>query len=1053
MKRIILLFFLILACTHLRAQFSMTGSDPAGIRWNKLETPEFKIIFPEGEDSLARVYGSWLEKARIGVSRSSGLLAGDFYKSRMPVVLHSFYTVPNASVAWAPRRMDIFTAPDPYNPTPFPWEKLLAIHEGRHVAQMQAGTMGRLKTLHYVVGEMFAGSLAGIYPGPTLLEGDAVVAETALTNSGRGRQASFLSYMMPAFDSGDWRDYWRWSFGSHKLYTPDYYRAGYMLISGVRVFFDDPLFTKEYFDRMAGKDLFFVLPKTVRNASGAGLERTFQIISESYRSIWNEEAVARGPFMPSRQVSNPSWRHTAFNGSVFDEGPSILSVRSGMTAPTELVRVNPDGTVRTIRPFSPSSGDLFLDKANNRVWWSEAVPHWRWSLAGSSRIRYIDISSPSKINDLTKDGRYFNPSVSPDGKLICATEYLSAGGSRLVLMNSYDGSVERIVNAPDSLQFTETVWVGERLFAAGLSDSGMGIYPVGSVAELVEAVEPPVVGPQPVELHHLRPFDVAQGNTFDFAQGTLLSFVSDRTGVSEMYVLDVDSGILRQATSTRYGISDPFLNPAADTLYFSSLAPSDKPEAYRQGMMIYSTAVADLPMKEVSFCDIHSWKVADKLSAQEAELAGNEDLLPDAAGLSMTDKGRFHKYLPTIHSWAPLYFNYDNVESISVDTYYKSASLGATMLFQNLVGDGYGFIGYGAHEDPDLKGTWRHSAHFKYSYSGLLPVIEFSADLGDRASYERMRIQRFEKEEKKESVYTSRNRKSIPFFESGLRMYLPVNLNSGGYSRGIVPQLRFSFNNDVYNDRISLREGVKEDGETQWTETGSIGSDHTSMMYVVDISARGYVMRDKAPSQTFPRYGIGAEAGFRARPGHKEFYSHTAFVYLYGYLPGILQDQGLKLSAAFGKDLGKGRYSYPDMPASFVPRGFVDTDIRSVVNTCSPARMKFSFDYALPLLNLDWSGISPVAYVKNLEVTPFFDYSYHKFKDFGDFHVNRDGVRKDILTSVGADLTICLGNILWLPYDTKIGVRYAYNSWNEIGRLPVIGLSHNYIGGIMSVAL
>ena len=115
--------------------------------------------------------------------------------------------------------------------------------------------------------------------------------------------------------------------------------------------------------------------------------------------------------------------------------------------------------------------------------------------------------------------------------------------------------------------------------------------------------------------------------------------------------------------------------------------------------------------------------------------------------------------------------------------------------------------------------------------------------------------------------------------------------------------------------------------------------------------------------------------------------------------------------------------------------------------------MKFSFDYALPLLNLDWSGISPVAYVKNLEVTPFFDYSYHKFKDFGDFHVNRDGVRKDILTSVGADLTICLGNILWLPYDTKIGVRYAYNSWNEIGRLPVTGLSHNYIGGIMSVAL
>ena len=1032
MKRIILLFFLAFACINLRAQFSLTGSDPAGVRWNKLETPEFKIIFPEGEDSLASVYGLWLEKARIGVSRSSGLLTGEFYKGRMPVVLHSFYTVPNASVAWAPKRMDIFTAPDPYDPTPIPWEKLLAIHEGRHAAQMQAGTKGSLKAMHYVFGEMFAGSLAGIYPGPTILEGDAVVAETALTNSGRGRQASFFSYMMPAFDSGDWRDYWRWSLGSHKYYTPDHYRAGYMLISGVRVLYDDPLFIKEYFDRMVGKDLFFVLPKTVRSASGSSLERTFRTIAESYGCIWNEEAVARGPFMPSRQISNPSWRHTAFSGSVFDEETGIWSIRAGLTTPATLVKVNSDGSVKSIRPFSPSSGDLLLDEANNRIWWSESVPHWRWSLAGNSRIRYIDLSSPSKIHNLTRDGRLFNPSVSNDGKIFCATEYLSAGGSRLVLMKSDDGTVERVINAPDSLQFTETAWVGDRLFAAGLSDSGMGIYPVGALrlrsvtnaSRLVNGVEPPA-----------------------------LSFVSDRTGVAEMYVLDVDSGTLFQATSTRYGISDPFLNATADTLYYSALAPSDKPEAYRQGKMIYSTAVRDLPMKEVSFNDIHSWKIADALSTQEAELAGNEDLLPENGNMTFSGSGRYRKYIPTIHSWAPLYFNYDNVESISGDTYYKTASLGATVLFQNLVGDGYGFVGYGAHEDPDLKGSWRHSAHLKYLYMGLLPVIELSADLGDRAMMERMRVQQIDKVDNKESVFISKNRRSSPFFESGLRIYLPVNLNSGGYSRGIIPQIKFSFNNDLYHDRISLREVVKEDDGTRWTETGSIGQDHTSMMSILDFSFRGYVMRDRAPSQTFPRYGIGAETGLRMRPGHKAFYNPTAYFYLYGYLPGALQDQGLKLSAAFGMDLGNGRYSYPDMPVSFVPRGFVDTNIRSVVNTCSPVRMKLSVDYAIPLLNLDWSGICPVAYVKNLEVTPFFDYSYHKFKDFNDFHINKAGVTKDILTSVGADLTLCLGNLLWLPYDTRIGIRYSYNSWNEIGRLPVTGLSHNYIGGIMSVAL
>ena len=128
MKRIVLLLSLLIVCTGVQAQFSLTGSDPSKVRWMQMSSPEFRIIYPEGEDSLARVYGTWLEKARIGVSRSSGLLAGENYKSRMPVVLHSFNTIPNASVAWAPRRMDVFTAPDAYSPTPVPWEKLLAIH-------------------------------------------------------------------------------------------------------------------------------------------------------------------------------------------------------------------------------------------------------------------------------------------------------------------------------------------------------------------------------------------------------------------------------------------------------------------------------------------------------------------------------------------------------------------------------------------------------------------------------------------------------------------------------------------------------------------------------------------------------------------------------------------------------------------------------------------------------------------------------------------------------------------------------------------------------------
>ena len=1042
MKRFFLLFLLALACTSMQAQFSLTGSDPSWVRWKQIKTLEFKIIFPEGEDSLATVYAGWLEKSRTAVGLSSGLTIGKNYKGRIPVVLHSFHTLSNASVAWAPKRIDVFTSPDPYNPTPIPWEKLLSIHEGRHLSQMHAGISGPHKVMHYILGEMYAGALAGIYPGPTFLEGDAVVTETALTGSGRGRQASFISYLMPAFDSGDWRDYWRWSLGSMKYYTPDYYKAGYMMISGMRVFYDDPLFTKEYFDRVAGKSLFFNLGKTIKDAGGTSIVGAFRTIEQSYQCLWAEEALARGPFIPSVQVSKPSWRHSSYGGSVFDGKTGIWSVRDGLTIPTALVNLDAEGNIVKSIPFSPSTGALYYDGANNRLWWSEAVPHWRWTLAGSSRIRYINLSEPSKTRNLTKVGKYFNPSPSPDGKYVCVTEYPSKGGSRLVILNASNGSEERFVQAPDSLQFTESAWAGDRLFVAGLSEKGMGIYEIANYSIIR------IIGPQPVELSDLRP-----------QLPSVLSFVCDRTGVSEMYLLDVDTRSLKQATSTRYGIRSPFFGPGADTLYYSALAPSDDPAAYKQGFMIYSTAVSDLPMEDVSFDDIHSWRVADVLSAQEKALAEQEkaspfpELVEESVVRQAHQPERYHKLLPTIHSWAPLYFNYDNVESISGDSYYKTASLGATFLFQNLVGDGYGFIGYSAHEDPDLRGAWRHSGHFKYLYTGFLPVVELSADLGDRAATRLMRVQQTDVETKKESVFTARERAETPYLDSYLRIYLPVNLNSGGFSRGFVPQAKFRFTNDIYNDRISVRELITEDDHPVSKEISSLGTDHSSMMATVDLSLRGYVMRNRAPSQVYPKIGIGAEAGFRTRPGHSQAYSNTAYLYLYGYLPGILQDQGLKLSAVIGQNLGKGKYSAPDMPVSFIPRGFVNTNVKSLTNPCSPSRMKLSADYAIPFLNLDWSGLCPAAYVKNLEITPFLDWSVQKFKDFNDYHINGTGLEKESLASIGADLTVCLGNLLWIPYDSRIGIRYAYNSWNDIDRFPVKGLSHHYFGGIFSVSL
>ena len=1039
--------FLTMACGKINAQFSLTGNDPASLKWRQIETENFKLIFPKGEDSLARVYGIELEQARIRNARSSGYLIGQSYKSKMPVVLHSRYVLPNASVTWAPKRMDIFTVNDPYEPTSMPWVRHLAIHEGRHAAQMQFGASRGGKVLHCLLGEMAAGAFAGIYPGPAFLEGDAVVAETALSRSGRGRQASFLEYMRPAFDCGDWRDYYKWYYGSNKQYTPDYYRVGYILVGGTRVFFDDPLFTQEYFDRVVRKGWLFNLQKTVKSASGKSFKESFRTIEENFQQLWNAEASLREPFMPSKQVSKASRMHTEYKGAVAGDDLGIYSLKSGISKPNSLVRLDPTGKEKRLRSFASYTSDLFLDSEGQRIFWSESVAGRRWTLSGSSRIRYVDLSKPGRVHNLTKNGRYFNPAPATDGKVIAATEYPYAGGSRIVLLDSGNGSVKESFTAPDSLQFTESAWIGNRLFAAGLSENGMGVYEVVGKEADGKAALRQLLGPQPVTLSHLRT-ELAEVSKRPASENAQLSFLCDRTGVTELYSLDVENRTLRQLTSTRYGISSPVFK--ADTLYYSSLAASDRPQDYKQGRMMYATAVRDLSISEVSFEDIHKYPVAEGLTAQEATLGDTVTMAPE---VHFSQTRRYSKIrFPHIHSWAPVYFNYDNIESFSFDDYYKSASLGATAIFQNLLSTGYGMIGYGAHEDPYKEGSWRHSGHFKYYYTGLYPVFEISADINDRAALDIQKRQ--VTKGKMYNLYNRGTQTKRPYFEGNVKVYIPFNFSSGGINRGLIPQIKYKFTNDKYNDQILLQHIVNKDGKDVTETLSTIGEDHLSTLQTLDFSLRGYVMRQKAQSQVFPSLGFGAELGLHLRPGHINAYAPTAYLYTYGYLPGFTSRQGLRLTASLEAWIGpleEGGIMEGALTA--IPRGFVDTNLKSIINSCSESRWRVTADYAIPFADVDWSFLSPVAYVKNFELTPFFDWSYQTFCWDNRLHYNPGAVTEENLISIGADLTVNLGNFFWLPYDTQIGIRYARNFWHNIDRFPISGLNKNYIGWIFSVNL
>ncbi|MBQ5639594.1 MAG: hypothetical protein IIV12_01715, partial [Bacteroidales bacterium] len=211
-KHTICLFIALFFVFSAHAQFVEIGNEPSNVKWSQIATKNYKIIYPRGLDSLARVYATSLEQSALTIGNTVGYTPNQMFRKPMPVVLHPHTSYSNGQVSWTPRKVDLYTVPDAYTPDASPWEKHLVLHESRHVAQMQYNTDGLFKAGKVISGELLAGALAAIYCGQDFFEGDAVVAETAMTQSGRGRNADFLEYHRAHISGANTRDYYQWRY-------------------------------------------------------------------------------------------------------------------------------------------------------------------------------------------------------------------------------------------------------------------------------------------------------------------------------------------------------------------------------------------------------------------------------------------------------------------------------------------------------------------------------------------------------------------------------------------------------------------------------------------------------------------------------------------------------------------------------------------------------------------------------------------------------------------------------------------------------------------------
>ena len=215
-------------------------------------------------------------------------------------------------------------------------------------------------------------------------------------------------------------------------------------------------------------------------------------------------------------------------------------------------------------------------------------------------------------------------------------------------------------------------------------------------------------------------------------------------------------------------------------------------------------------------------------------------------------------------------------------------------------------------------------------------------------------------------------------------------------------------------------------------------------MHRVQASLRGYCMLPTADAGVYPRLGIGAECGYSGRVSLASVFTPAAYGFVYGYLPGLIPQHGLRLSAIGQLQTGSDS-RFGENSVTTYPRGM--SYASSYIAAVYRSQARLTADYKMAVAPVDWTWLCPLAYIRNFEVTLHADAGIYA------------GSRYDSLTgtgtlySAGADFCAVLGNLAWLPFDTRAGVTWSFNGGSAYGAFKSLGapMKRNYVGLTFSV--
>lgn len=728
---LILIYFI--ASFPLTAQYYDTGEDPASLKWLRIKTERFSVIFPENYGAGGEEFARALEKASSDLS-----VLFPEKKFRIPVIIHNHTTQSNGYVAWAPKRMEVFPTPE-QNSIPLDPNTQLAIHEMTHVLQMEALNSGFSKAASYLLGQQFPGAMASLLP-LWYMEGEAVLAETAFTASGRGRSASFQKQLKAlAVEKGSLYKYDKILNGSYRNFIPDHYQTGYQMVAWSMARYDPKVWNKVL--KLTANMPYTLNPVNISLSKNTGLTKR-RLYNESFDTltkIWANEISVNGS--KGYEVISPAKRKDYINYfSPAKAGENrFVAVKTSLFRPPEFVIINPSDRTEERLHVPGSFYPYSISSANGLLAWVENQPDPRWNNRNYSVIKLMSLKD-RRVKQITSKTRYMSVSLSPDGKLIAATENNIDNTNRLAVINSETGSVVQSIPVPYNAYLQKPKWSddGKFIIFISLTKNGEGIiaykFPDNTWETLITE----------------RPEDFQEA----IMRNDSLFYVSSVSGTENIYVLSPGRN-LTMITNSRFGATDFFLE--GSQIFFSDYSSTGNNICYSNLKDIRQSGRQDITS---------AFRLID-----EVELRGTEENA-GSQGKYVAVPYRKWQHLFGFHSWMPFYAD---IEAVKDDPF--SIRPGFTALSQNHLSSLITSLGY-EHSDNE------HKFHSRITWKGWYPVFESRIDYGGLPGINKMR---------EEVSNPSSISQGVSFSN---KISVPLNFSTGKFSQFLYTSVASTYQNN-----------------------------------------------------------------------------------------------------------------------------------------------------------------------------------------------------------------------------------------------------------------